>query len=55
MAALLKEYLSSGDSEEAMRCVRDLDVPHFHHEVVYEVQTIYVLHNVYLQRLFLVR
>ncbi|CAK8675808.1 unnamed protein product [Clavelina lepadiformis] len=36
MAALLKEYLSSGDSEEAMRCVRDLDVPHFHHEVVYE-------------------
>lgn len=36
MAFLLKEYLSSGDSEEAMRCVRDLDVPHFHHELVYE-------------------
>lgn len=36
MAILLKEYLSSGDSEEAMRCVRDLDVPHFSHELVYE-------------------
>nr|XP_026691369.1 programmed cell death protein 4-like [Ciona intestinalis] len=36
ITALLKEYLSSGDSEEAMRCVADLDVPHFHHELVYE-------------------
>jgi len=36
MTILLKEYLSSGDSEEAMRCVRDLDVPHFNHELVYE-------------------
>lgn len=33
---LLKEYLSSGDSEEAIRCIQDLDVPHFNHEVVYE-------------------
>ncbi|XP_039255620.1 programmed cell death protein 4-like [Styela clava] len=33
---LLKEYLSSGDSEEAIRCITDLDVPHFNHEVVYE-------------------
>lgn len=34
---LLKEYLTSGDLAEAMRCVRDLEVPHFHHELVYEV------------------
>lgn len=34
---LLKEYLSSGDVQEALRCVRDLEVPHFHHELVYEV------------------
>ncbi|XP_023936672.2 programmed cell death protein 4 [Bicyclus anynana] len=33
---LLKEYLTSGDLAEAMRCVRDLEVPHFHHELVYE-------------------
>lgn len=33
---LLKEYLSSGDSEEAICCITDLDVPHFNHEVVYE-------------------
>ena len=34
---LLKEYLSSGDKEEAVRCLQELAVPHFHHEVVYEV------------------
>ncbi|XP_068625781.1 programmed cell death protein 4 [Battus philenor] len=33
---LLKEYLTSGDLAEAMRCVRELEVPHFHHELVYE-------------------
>ncbi|CAK1587854.1 unnamed protein product [Parnassius mnemosyne] len=33
---LLKEYLSSGDLAEGMRCVRELEVPHFHHELVYE-------------------
>lgn len=33
---LLKEYLSSGDIVEATRCLRELDVPHFHHELVYE-------------------
>jgi len=37
MMILLKEYILSGDSEEAMRCVRELDVPHFNHELVYEV------------------
>ncbi|KAI5634631.1 MA3 domain-containing protein [Phthorimaea operculella] len=33
---LLKEYLTSGDLAEAERCVRELEVPHFHHELVYE-------------------
>jgi len=34
---LLKEYLSSEDIEEASRCVQELEVPHFHHELVYEL------------------
>ncbi|KAL3864300.1 hypothetical protein ACJMK2_005993 [Sinanodonta woodiana] len=33
---LLKEYLSSGDIAEATRCLQNLEVPHFHHELVYE-------------------
>jgi len=33
---LLREFLSSNDTAEAVHCLRDLDVPHFHHEVVYE-------------------
>uniref|UniRef100_A0A3Q3WHH0 Programmed cell death protein 4 n=1 Tax=Mola mola TaxID=94237 RepID=A0A3Q3WHH0_MOLML len=36
MNLLLKEYLTSGDVSEAERCLRDLEVPHFHHELVYE-------------------
>jgi len=36
MLMLLKEYLSSGDMDEATRCLKELDVPHFHHEIVYE-------------------
>ncbi|XP_021003270.1 programmed cell death protein 4 [Parasteatoda tepidariorum] len=36
MHLLLKEYLCSGDSDEACRCIRELEVPHFHHELVYE-------------------
>lgn len=37
---LVKEFLSSKDFKEAERCVRDLDVPHFHHEIVYEALVI---------------
>lgn len=37
MNLLLKEYILSGDRGEAERCLRDLEVPHFHHEFVYEV------------------
>jgi len=33
---LLKEFLSSHDATEAARCLRELEVPHFHHELVYE-------------------
>ncbi|XP_037546243.1 programmed cell death protein 4b [Nematolebias whitei] len=36
MNLLLKEYILSGDSKEAERCLQDLEVPHFHHEFVYE-------------------
>lgn len=38
MNLLLKEYMLSGDGAEAERCLRDLEVPHFHHEFVYEVK-----------------
>ncbi|XP_046565692.1 programmed cell death protein 4-like [Haliotis rubra] len=40
MVMLLKEYLASGDMDEATRCLRELDVPHFHHELVYEATLI---------------
>ncbi|XP_044896599.1 programmed cell death protein 4 isoform X2 [Felis catus] len=33
---LLKEYLLSGDISEAEHCLKELEVPHFHHELVYE-------------------
>ncbi|XP_036430666.1 programmed cell death protein 4a [Colossoma macropomum] len=36
MNLLLKEYLVSGELLEAEHCLRDLEVPHFHHELVYE-------------------
>lgn len=37
MELLLKEYLLSRDIQEAQRCIIALEVPHFHHELVYEV------------------
>lgn len=33
---LIQEFHDSGDVEEAIRCLRELNVPHFHHEFVYE-------------------
>ncbi|KAK2163691.1 hypothetical protein LSH36_75g08009 [Paralvinella palmiformis] len=36
MQMLLKEFLSSGDITEATRCLKELDVPHFHHELIYQ-------------------
>lgn len=37
MNLLLREYLLSGDVPEAAHCLRQLEVPHFHHELIYEV------------------
>ncbi|CAA6664181.1 unnamed protein product [Spirodela intermedia] len=34
IADLLREYLENGDTVEACRCIRELGVPFFHHEVV---------------------
>ncbi|KAH7435692.1 hypothetical protein KP509_06G075400 [Ceratopteris richardii] len=34
ISALLNEYIESGDKAEACRCIRELNVPFFHHEVV---------------------
>jgi len=36
MQLLLKEFVVSGELEEAVRCLQELEVPHFHHELVYE-------------------
>ncbi|NXR08585.1 PDCD4 protein, partial [Semnornis frantzii] len=36
MNLLLREYLLSGEVLEAEHCLRELEVPHFHHELVYE-------------------
>lgn len=36
MILLLKEYISSRDFDEAARCLRAMEVPHYHHELVYE-------------------
>uniref|UniRef100_A0A8C5WDG2 Programmed cell death protein 4 n=1 Tax=Leptobrachium leishanense TaxID=445787 RepID=A0A8C5WDG2_9ANUR len=36
MNLLLQEFLISGQVGEAERCLRELEVPHFHHELVYE-------------------
>ena len=37
MVLLLQEYLSSSDIAEATRCLTELEVPHFHHELVSEI------------------
>ncbi|XP_043810425.1 MA3 DOMAIN-CONTAINING TRANSLATION REGULATORY FACTOR 2 [Manihot esculenta] len=31
---LLVEYILSGDKKEAFRCIKDLNVPFFHHEII---------------------
>lgn len=33
---LIQEYHDSGDMNEAIRCLKDLNVPHFHHEFIFE-------------------
>lgn len=46
MNMLLDEYLCSGDLQEAIRCILELEVPHFYHELVYEVciRCLFVFH-----------
>ena len=34
MQALLAEYLTNGDTLEASRCLMELNVPYYHHELV---------------------
>ncbi|XP_058064509.1 programmed cell death protein 4 [Anopheles bellator] len=36
MSMLLQEYLLSRDVDEAQRSIKELEVPHFHHELIYE-------------------
>lgn len=36
MSYLLQEYLFSRDLSEAQRSIKELEVPHFHHELIYE-------------------
>lgn len=36
MTLLLKEFLLSRDASAAISCLEDLEVPHFHHELVFE-------------------
>jgi hypothetical protein len=33
---LIQEYYDSGDKDEAIRCLKELNVPHFNHEFVFE-------------------
>lgn len=49
---LLKEYLTSSDLVEAMRCVRELEVPHFHHELVYEVNILEIIITGHILRIW---
>ena len=34
LQALLAEYLANGDTLEASRCLMELNVPYYHHELV---------------------
>eukprot|EP00897_Mesotaenium_endlicherianum_P000670 jgi/Mesen1/10603/ME000086S10143 len=37
---LLEEYVTSGDQAEALRCIRELQMPFYHHEVVKRALTL---------------
>ena len=50
---LLKEYLCSGDIQEATLCLKELEVPHFHHELVYEVRLNILPFTVIISQMFL--
>jgi len=37
MNIIIHEYYDSGDVAETIRCLKELNVPHFFHEFVYEL------------------
>ncbi len=37
MNLIIHEYYDSGDADETIRCLKELNVPHFFHEFVYEL------------------
>ncbi len=37
MNVIIHEYYDSGEVAEAIRCLKELNVPHFFHEFVYEL------------------
>jgi hypothetical protein len=37
MNIIIQEYYDSGDVDETIRCLKELNVPHFLHEFVYEL------------------
>ena len=43
---LLAEYLDSDDEVEAERCLRELEAPHFHHELVFQVCLAFILNMI---------
>jgi hypothetical protein len=50
---IIQEYYDSGDINEAINCLKELNVPHFHHEFVYEVLLFFFLFILLLLLLFL--
>jgi hypothetical protein len=37
MNLIIREYYDSGDADETIRCLKELNVPHFFHEFVYKL------------------
>jgi programmed cell death protein 4 len=37
MNFIIREYYDSGDEGETIRCLKELNVPHFFHEFVYKL------------------
>lgn len=44
---LIQEYHDSADADEAVRCLKELNVPHFHHEFVFEVCLLQLAHSIF--------
>ena len=43
MRDLLQDYVQSGDSEATMKQIKQWEVPHFNHEIVYDVSIYFIL------------